>query len=97
MFLLLMMMMKMMIMMMMMIIMVIMDRVLHKHLTDCPRQEKSQIGQAKSVLWTYNFQYKKTPLNYFFFFGGGASRMSFGRVFFVLKLVVCLLARMGKW
>ena len=49
----------------------------HKHLPDCPGQEKvilkdqertvARTGQAKIVLWTYDFQSEKN--NIFFFWG----------------------------
>ena len=42
----------------------------------------ARIGQARSVLWTDDFQYNKL----FFLGGGGQVKMSFGQVFFNLNL-----------
>ena len=52
------------------------------------------MGQARSVLWTYDFQYnfffsKNKKINRF-----GASKMSYRQVFFIQ---IVLLAPMGKW
>ena len=44
----------------------------------------ARIRQAKIVLWTYDFQYKKITL-----FLLGASKISFGQVFFLLLLNLC--------
>ena len=45
----------------------------------------ARIGQAKSVLWTFNFQFKKITLFIFL----GQVKMSFGQVFFI-KFVIYL-------